>query len=159
MLGLYNENYLLLTGSLSNSICLSKADLPFEMVAAVHTSLGSALPGKPGPSMSVSMLFVNRCNRSSLGFLVHCLSVEYFLSPLGFISCEEKGLRLQAETVFWVLFVKLEKCGLGRMFDSPGDKKGFSTLVFSLLIAGIFAGKQVQNTVFILILILSFSNC
>ena len=94
------KNYLLLTGSLSNSICLSKADLPFEMVAAVHTSLGSALPGKPGPSMSVSMLFVNRCNSSSLGFLVHCLSVEYFLAPLGFISCEEKGLRLQARLCF-----------------------------------------------------------
>ena len=76
------------------------ADLLFEIVAAVHRRHGSALPGKPGPSMSVSMLFVNRCINSSLGFLVHCLSVEYFLASLGFISCEEKGLRLQAETVF-----------------------------------------------------------
>ena len=79
------------------------ADLPFEIVAAVHRRHGSALPGKPGPSMSVSMLFVNRVQ--NLGFSALRLAVEFFPISLGFISVI-RGLRLQAETVFKVLLVK-----------------------------------------------------
>jgi len=80
------KNYLLLTGSLSNSICLSKADLPFEMVAAVHRSLGSALPGKPGPSMSVSMLFVTDA--------IAVLLVSSFIAYLSNTSLLHWGLSL-----------------------------------------------------------------
>ena len=98
---------------LSNSICPSKADLPFEIVAAVHRRHGSALPGKPGPSMSVSMLFVNRCIISFLGFLALRLSVEYFLASLGFISVK-KRLRLQAETVFIFFTCKNGKARVDR---------------------------------------------
>ena len=81
------------------------ADLPFKVVAAAHRRHSSALPGKPGPSMSVSMLFVDRCIISFLGFLALRLSVEYFHASLGFIPVK-KRLRLQAETVFKVLLVK-----------------------------------------------------
>ena len=81
------------------------ADLPFKVVAAAHRGYSSALPGKPGPSMSVSMLFVDRCIISFLGFLALRLSVEYFHASLGFIPVK-KRLRLQAETVFKVLLAK-----------------------------------------------------
>ena len=96
---------MLLAGLPSKSVCPSTADLPFEIVAAVHRRHGSTLPGKPGPSMSVSMLFVNRCIISFLGFLALRLSVEYFHASLGSISVK-KRLRLQAETVFKGLLVK-----------------------------------------------------
>ena len=85
------------------------ADLPFEIVAAVHRRHGSALPGKPGPSMSVSMLFVNRVH--NLGFSALRLAVEFFPISLGFISVII-GLRLQAETIFKVLLVKMLRRGL-----------------------------------------------
>ena len=82
-----------------------------------------------------------------------------FVAVLCVVGCTTQSfvavlssLIVAASILYRLLFVKLEKCGLGRLFDSPGDKKGFSTLVFSLLKAGIFAGKQVQKkTVFILI--------
>ena len=80
-------------------------DLAFKVVAAAHRGYSSALPGKPSPSMSVSMLFVDRCIISFLGFLALRLSVEYFHSSLGFIPVK-KRLWLQAETVFKVLLEK-----------------------------------------------------
>ena len=79
------------------------ADLPFKIVAAAHRRHGSALPGKPGPSMSVSMLFVDRVH--NLGFSALRLTVEFFPASLRFIPVIS-GLRLQAETVFKVLLVK-----------------------------------------------------
>ena len=79
------------------------ADLPFKIIAAAHRRHGSALPGKPGPSMSVSMLFVDRVH--NLGFSALRLAVEFFPASLGFIPVI-RGLRLQAETVFKGLLVK-----------------------------------------------------
>ena len=73
------------------------ADLPFRVVAAIHRRHGLALPGQPGPSMSVSMLFVNRVH--SLGFSALRLAVDFSPASLGFIPVI-RGLRLQAETVF-----------------------------------------------------------
>ena len=97
----------------------------------------------------------------SLAFVIALL----FVAVLCVVGCTTlsfmavlSSLIVAASILYRLLFVELN-CGLGRLFDFPGDKKGFSTLVFILLIAGIFAGKQVQNKVFILILILSFSNC
>ena len=77
--------------------------LALQGLAAVHRRHGLALPGKPGPSMSVSMLFVNRVH--NLGFSALRLAVEFFPVSLGFISVI-RGLRLQAETIFKVLLVK-----------------------------------------------------
>ena len=79
------------------------ADLPFRVVAVAHRGYSSAFPGKPGPSMSVSMLFVDRVH--NLGFSALRLAVEFFPASLGFIPVI-KGLRLQAETVFKGLLVK-----------------------------------------------------
>ena len=73
----------MLAGLPSNIICPSMADLPFKIVAAAHRRHGSALPGKPGPSMSVSMLFVDRVH--NLGFSALRLAVEFFPASLGFI--------------------------------------------------------------------------
>ena len=81
------------------------ADLPFKVVAVAHRGYSSALPGKPGPSMSVSMLFVDKVHNQFLGLSVLHLAVEYFQASLGFIPMI-KGLRLQAETVFKGLLVK-----------------------------------------------------
>ena len=79
------------------------ADFPFRVVAAMHRIHGLALPGKPGPSMSVSMLFVNRVQ--NLGFSALRVAVDFFPISLGFISVI-RGLRLQAETIFKFLLVK-----------------------------------------------------
>ena len=87
------------------------ADFPFRVVAVAHRGYSSVLPGKPGPSMSVSMLFVDRCIISFLGFLSLRLSVEYFHASLGFIPVK-KRLRLQAETVFIVFTCKMVRRGL-----------------------------------------------
>ena len=88
------------------------ADLPFEILAAVHRRHGSVLPGKPGPSMYVSMLFVNRVHNQFLGLSALRLAVEYSHASLGFIFVIKKGLRLQAKTVFKGLLVKLVWRGL-----------------------------------------------
>ena len=82
------------------------ADLPFQVVAVAQGKHSSTLPGKPGPSMSVSMLFVDRVHNQFLGLSVLHLAVEYFHASLGFIPVIKKGLRLQAETVFKGLLVK-----------------------------------------------------
>ena len=75
------------------------ADLPFKVIAAAQRKHSSTLPGKPGPSMYVSMLYVDRVHNQFLGFSALRLAVEYPHASLGFIPVI-KGLRLQAETLF-----------------------------------------------------------
>ena len=87
----------MLAGLPSNIICPLMVDLPFKIIAAAHRRHGSALPGKPGPSMSVSMLFVDKVH--NLGFSAPRLAVESFSASLGF-NPVKKRLRLQAETLF-----------------------------------------------------------
>ena len=74
-----------MAGFPSNVICPSMADLPFKVVAAAHRRHSSALPGKPGPSMSVSMLFVDRVHNQFLGFSALRLGIEFSHASLGFI--------------------------------------------------------------------------
>ena len=81
----------MLAGLPSKIISPLMVDLPFKIVAAAHRRHGSALPGKHGPSMSVSMLFVDRVH--NLGFSALRLAVEFFPTSLGFIPVI-KGLRL-----------------------------------------------------------------
>ena len=87
------------------------ADLPFQVVAVAQRKHSSALPGKPGPSMYVSMLYVDRVHNQFLGFSALRLAVEYSYASLGFIPVI-KRLRLQAETVFKGLLVKIAWRGL-----------------------------------------------
>ena len=61
------------------------ADLPFQVVAVAQGKNSSALPGKPGPSMYVSMLYVDRVHKQFLGFSALRLAVEYSHASLGFI--------------------------------------------------------------------------
>jgi len=96
----------------------------------------------------VAVLYYSLAVVIALLFVVVLCIVGY--TKLSFVAVLS-SLIVAASILYRLLFVELN-CGLGRLFDFPGDKKGFSTLVFSLLIAGIFAGKQVQKkTVFILI--------
>ena len=87
------------------------ADFPFKVVAVTQRKHSSALPGKPGSSMYVSMLYVDRVHKQFLGFSTLRLAVEYPHASLGFIPVI-KGLQLQAETVFKGLLVKMVWRGL-----------------------------------------------
>ena len=66
------------------------ADFPFKVVAVAHRGYSSALPGKPGPSMYVFMLFVNRVHNQFLGLSALRLAVEYSHASLGFIPVIKK---------------------------------------------------------------------
>ena len=66
-----------LVGLPSNVIFPSMADLPFKAVAVTQRKHSSALPGKPGSSMYVSMLYVDRVHNQFLGFSALLLAVEY----------------------------------------------------------------------------------
>ena len=81
------------------------ADFPFQVVAVAQRKHSSALPGKPGSSMYVSMLYVDRVHNQFLGFSALRLAVEYPHASLGSIPVM-KRLWLQAETVFKVLLAK-----------------------------------------------------
>ena len=139
------------------------AELGYPSWASLHFSLVAIITLHIRELCCISLWWL-LLHCSSVGFvcispwwlLLHCsfVAVLYYslavVIALLFVAVLS-SLIVAASILYRLLFVKLN-CGLGRLFDSPGDKKGFSTLVFSLLKAGVFAGKQVQKkTVFILI--------
>ena len=77
------------------------ADLPFKAVAVTQRKHSSALPGKPGSSMYVSMLYVDRVHKQFLGFSALRLAVEYSHASLGFIPVIKRFTAPGRDCVYW----------------------------------------------------------
>ena len=88
-----------LAGLPSNVICPSMADLPFKVVAVTQRKHSSALPGKPGSSMYVSMLYVDRVHNQFSWFPCSSLICRILPRFTRVYPCDKKVTALGRDCV------------------------------------------------------------